>query len=277
MGVMLALATLALAAMILIRRGESLSMRWRPTRHSVVAVATAIAAFGLSASLRFFDDRSSLWPQVIQYVLLYVGCGFVIPWGYTLFVAKLGPAAMGLTRERWRRSLAMNLGLGAFFALVMIGEARERGIDLGAIPADQFAGASFVLLMGLAFELFLYFGFLHMQLERDLGPIPAVLLTSALYVLWHVGTQLPFEPEPLAAMAKLFLVGVMYQSVFSIGRNLLAVWPFFALAGVLIDFAVNITSLQRMVPALPGALTTLILMATLGMVFAFRYGERNPS
>ena len=46
--------------------------------------------------------------------------------------------------------------------------------------------------------------------------------------------------DPLAALAMLFVVGVLCQSVFAITYNALVVWPFFFTAGVMHDFILNL-------------------------------------
>jgi hypothetical protein len=60
---------------------------------------------------------------------------------------------------------------------------------------------------------------------------------------------------------KLFLVGVMSQSLFSMTRNLLTIWPFFHAVGVLLDFAVNIDGVEQVVGDFPWAAGTVIVMA----------------
>jgi membrane protease YdiL (CAAX protease family) len=114
---------------------------------------------------------------------------------------------------------------------------------------------------GGLFELFLYYGFIHLRLEKAFGTIPAILLTSAIYVLWHAGTQLPIEPDPLYAMYKLFWVGVMSQSLFSMTRNLLVIWPLFHAVGVMLDFAVNIGVVEEIGHELPWAVGAVIVTA----------------
>jgi hypothetical protein len=87
-------------------------------------------------------------------------------------------------------------------------------------------------------------------------------------VLWHVGTQLPLEPDPLYAMWKLFWVGVMSQSLFSMTRNLLVIWPFFHAVGVMLDFAVNIGAVNDIVGDLPWAVGAVVLIAVIAIVLS---------
>lgn len=254
------MAAIAFVSAIVVRRKEAFAFRWQPTRHTWVAVATGLLVFVLSSSLLLFDE-SSRGAHFINFVLIWAVCGFAVPWAYTLFVERSKLANMGLTRERLKLSLILNVVLGGFFLLLMVSEG-----DPSAIDPVIFGRGAFVLFIGGLFELFLYYGFIHLRLEKAFGIIPAILITSAIYVSWHTGTQLPMEADPAAAVLKLFLVGVIYQSVFSITRNLLAIYPFFFGGGVLIDFVVNLEGMEPISRNFPWAIVTLILMVLCGLV-----------
>jgi membrane protease YdiL (CAAX protease family) len=258
---MLVIAAIAFAIALVVRRKEAFVFRWQPTRATWVAVGTGLLAFAFSASLLLFEAGSTA-AKLIHYGAIYVGCGVLIPWGYTLLVERAAPAAMGLKREGWLLSLIVNVILAGLFSLVIIFEA-----DLAAINWGNFARAAVVLNgAGGLFELFLYYGFIHLRLKKAFSFIPAILGTSALYVLWHTGTQLPLETDKLAAVVKLFAVGVLYQSVFSITTNLLVIWPFFHGVGVMIDFAVNIGEVERVAVSFPWAVGAVVVMAIVGVV-----------
>ena len=259
---MMIMALIALAAALIVRRKEAFAVRWKPDRHTWIAIGTALLAFALSASLLLLD-YDGMPARLILYVGIYVVCGFAIPWGYALLVEKAPLSEMGLTRRRWITSLVINLVLGIMLSAIILSEA-----DLSAIDAGVFARGTFVLMMGNLFELFLYYGFVHIRLERAFGVLPAILITSLLYVTWHTGTQLPHEPDLLWGIVKLFAVGVMFQAVFSLTRNLLIIWPFFLTAGVLIDYVVNLEEVAGTATHYPWPWLTLALMAGLGVAIA---------
>jgi membrane protease YdiL (CAAX protease family) len=258
------MAVIALLVVVAVRRKEVLRLRWQPDRHTWVALGTGVLAALLSASLLLLGSES-VAGRIVHYGGIYVLCGLIIPWGYTLLVERQGPAAMGLRRERWLVSLIVSIVLAGLLSLVIVFQA-----DWAAMDGGQFARALLVLGgAGGLFELFLYYGFIHLRLEKALGPLPAILLTAAIYVPWHTGTQLPLEADPWAAVVKLLAVGVLYQSVFSLTRNLLVIWPFFHGVGVMIDFAVNIGELERVSAAWPWACGTLALMAAGAILLAW--------
>jgi membrane protease YdiL (CAAX protease family) len=263
----LVMGVVGLGLVLLVRRREIFELRWQPNRHTWVALGVGLLAFAFSASLLLFE-AGSLPARLIHNGLIYVLCGCLLPWGYTLLVERNGPGALGVRRERWLPSLLLSLVLAALFSLVIVFEA-----DLQAIHWGQFARAAVALVgAGGLFETFLYYGFIHLRLERAFGPLPAILLTAAIYVSWHTGTQLPLEADPLAAIVKLFAVGVLYQSVFSLTRNLLVIWPLFQGVGVMIDFAVNLGEVERVARGFPWAVGTLLAMALagLGLLWAVR-------
>ena len=261
---LLVIAAIAFVSAIVVRRKEALALHWQPTRHTWVAVGTGLLTFAFSASLLLFEDGSVV-TRVIHYGLIYIVCGFAIPWGYTLLVERESPVALGLKRERWVLSLILSLVATGLFVPILIFQG-----NLEAVGWGQVAKASFVLTgAGGLFELFLYYGFIHLRLEKAFGTIPAILATAAIYVLWHAGTQLPIEPDPVDAVWKLFLVGVMSQSLFSITRNLLTIWPFFHAIGVMLDFAVNLKAVDQVVGDLPWAIGTVAVMVVIGVVLAW--------
>jgi membrane protease YdiL (CAAX protease family) len=259
MGLVL-MALIAFVCAMVVRRKEAFVVRWQPARHTWVAVVTGLLVFALSSSLLLFEESSQIVHFII-YILMWAVCGFAVPWIYALFIERSTPASMGLTRKRLILSLVLNIVLGGFFLLLMITEG-----DVSAIDLVVFGRGTFVLMIGGLFEVFLFYGFIHLRLEKAFGIIPAIVITSAIYVSWHTGTQLPMEADPLAAVWKLFLVGMMYQSVFSITRNLLAIYPFFLGGGVLIDFVVNLEGMEPVSQDFPWAVVTLSLMALCGLV-----------
>ena len=268
---LLIMALIAFVCVLIVRRKEAFALRWKPSRHTWVAVVTGLLVFALSSSLLLFEQGSKT-AKFINYVLMWAACGFAVPWIYSLFVERSQPASMGLTRKRLALSLILNIVLGGFFLLLMIAEG-----DPSKIDPVVFGRGTFVLMVGGLFELLLYYGFIHLRLEKAFGIIPAILITSAIYVSWHTGTQLPMEADPVAAVWKLFLVGVIYQSVFSITRNLLAIYPFFFAGGVLIDFVVNLEGMEPISQDFPWSVVTLSLMVLCGLFIWVTKTQRGES
>ena len=92
-GVVFLLITLAM------RRREALQFRWQPTRDTWVAIGTGVLAILLSASMLLLQP-GSVAARILHYGMIYVFCGAVVPWGYTVMVERNTPAALGVKRER---------------------------------------------------------------------------------------------------------------------------------------------------------------------------------
>ncbi len=68
----------------------------------------------------------------------------------------------------------------------------------------------------------------------------------------------------------------MYQSVFSLTRNLLIVWPFFHLSGVMLDFVVNIGAVELISDNLPWAVGGVISYVVIGVALAWLARNWSP-
>ena len=125
-------------------------------------------------------------------------------------------------------SLALDVILAAGLAGIFIKDGIPEGNDFLCI--GNLYAAVYILTAGL-FEMLFIYGFLRMNFEKAFGILPAILLTSAFYSFHHAG----FQPEFL----HLFLVGLMYCSVFYITRNMLVIFPFFWGVGALWDVIIS--------------------------------------
>jgi membrane protease YdiL (CAAX protease family) len=218
----------------LVQRREFFQLRWRPTRHTAAALAVGLLAAAFSAAA-LAVPRGSFAYGIILWGLIFGLCGFTLPWAYALLVERGTPAALGIRGRRWVLSVLVSLLFAGACAYATV-----RHADLSRYDPGHLVGAAFSLNVGGLFELFLYYGFIHLRLRKAFGPIPAIVGTAAVYSLWHIGTELPLHAEPTEALLMLFVVGVLCQSVFAITYNCLAIWPFFFTAGVLYDFIVHL-------------------------------------
>jgi len=167
---------IVLIIVLLIKRKDAFKFRWQPDRGAWVAIGTGIVAFLLSASLLIIPS-ASVFGRLILCVGIWLVCGIVIPWGYTILIEGHSLAELGIRKEKWKISLLINLGLAAFFSLVIIFQA-----DFAVIDWKEVGQSAVVLIAaGGLFELFLYYGFIHLRLEKAFGFLPAILLTSFLY------------------------------------------------------------------------------------------------
>jgi membrane protease YdiL (CAAX protease family) len=143
----------------------------------------------LLSALALLFRAGSIPFNILLWVLIFGLCGFAIPWGYVLLVERRGPAALGISCDRWVASVVISVLFagGSVFSLL-------RQVDITSFDPGHIVGAAFQLNVGGLFEIFLYCGFLHLRLRDAFGPLSAIIGSAALYSLWHIGTELPLHP-----------------------------------------------------------------------------------
>ncbi len=231
---LLVIAATAITLAGLSQRREFFQLRWQPNRHTAAALAVGLLAAAFS-TLALAAPQDSFAYGFILWVLIFGLCGFALPWAYVLFVEGASPAALGIRRDRWALSLLVSLLFAAGSVYGMLQQ-----VDLSRFETRHLLTAAFSLNVGGLFELFLYYGFIHLRLREAFGPLPAIFGAAAIYSLWHIGTELPMHADPVEALAMLLVVGILCQSIFAITYNALAIWPLFFTAGVMHDFIVNL-------------------------------------
>jgi membrane protease YdiL (CAAX protease family) len=147
----------------------------------------------------------------------------------SVYVDKKGKgilADIGFTKRKLVISLVIDIVLAIGLAAMFM----KDGIPVNVLNLPNLYAASYILTAGI-FEMVFIYGFLRMSFEKAFGIIPAIILTSAFYSFHHAG----FQPE----FMHLFLVGLMYCSVFYITRNMLVIFPFFWGVGALWDVIIS--------------------------------------
>jgi membrane protease YdiL (CAAX protease family) len=224
---------LAFALAAALQRRAFFTLRFAPTRSTWAALGAGLLPALLSAAA-LLAPQDSLTFRLILWLGIFGLCGFAIPWAWVLLVERGTPAGLGIHGRRWKRSLGISL-LFAAASLVPVLRA-----DLSQNEPGHVLGAIVHLNVGGLFELFLYYGLLHLRLRDAFGPIPAIVGSAAIYSLWHIGTELPLHEDPMAALRMLFVVGLLCQAVFATTYNVLVIWPFFFTAGVMNDFLLKL-------------------------------------
>lgn len=247
-------------------------LRWQPTRDTWVAFGVGLAVIALSTLLLLGRDtsREGVAFFALRDLAMVFGFGFVVPVGYTLFVERNPLSELGLTRHRWALNLAVNAVLAVLLALQFTAET-PAGASLSMTPVTM--GAIFYLMVTGIFEMLFFYGFLQLRFERAFGIIPAIALAAALYSLHHIGFQIPLEADPIGGLVKLFLVGVMYMSVFRISRSLLILYPFFWGVGAGYDLLVTVGAPPETL-RWSNALVVLGLMVVTGVYLKKKRKER---
>lgn len=175
--------------------------------------------------------------------------GIGIPLYWTVVVRKRPIADLGITTRYLGLSLALQLVFAAFQYMGTLAKT--------ALPAWQQLLPLLALSFAIGlFEAVFWRGWVLLRLEDAFGLIPAVLLGSALYALYHIGYAMP-----LSEIAFLFLIGVLYAVTFRLTRNIFVLWPLFQPMGQMVTLLKSGLSLPLL--ASLGFFEVLILMAVL--------------
>ncbi len=203
--------------------------RFNVTKETGIAAIAGLIMILLSLMMIPFGG-DSLFNTVMSFILrdflMIFGLGVVF---VSLYVEKKGGETLkdlGFTKRKSIASVIINVVLAAGLLAMFLTEQ----IPENVLSVKNLYGASYILAAGI-FEMTFIYGFLRMSFEKAFGIVPAIILTSVFYSLHHAG----FQPE----FVHLFLVGLMYCSVFYITKNMLVIFPFFWGVGALWDVLVS--------------------------------------
>jgi membrane protease YdiL (CAAX protease family) len=225
---------------------------WNPSRHTVLALAAGLASVALSASLIPLSGSAVPTAVLRDFAQVFL-LGILLPLGF-LLRTKMQPREFGFHTQRWLVFLAINLAL-AIGLLVQFRRSDPLPPGFNWEPSHLWL-ASYVMLT-LVFELVFFYGFLRTLFERAFGAVAGVILAAAFYAFHHMG----FQPE----YAKLFLVGILYATVFRLGNSALLIFPFFLGVGGVYDvlFKSKVVSPVEHVELRTVALAALMIGAAL--------------
>ena len=203
--------------------------KYNVTKETGMAALAGLITISLSLLMLPFGGNTII-DVIISFILrdllMIFGLGVVF---VSLYVEKKGNEVvedLGFTKRKITVSVIINIVLAAGLLAMFLKEQIPQNI----ISVKNLYGASYILAAGI-FEMTFIYGFFRMSFEKAFGIIPAIILTSAFYSLHHAG----FQPE----FVHLFLVGLMYCSVFYITKNMLIIFPFFWGVGALWDVLVS--------------------------------------
>lgn len=236
--------------------------------------------------LRFTPNRD-LWALAISWVLvtgsLATATYVVSPangGGYFIVYAILTAFLFGVGFPTWwmvwhrKRSIAdlgvttRYLGIGIVIQLILA--AVQYVLTLGRSGVPE--ASTLLPLVALAlcvgfFEAVFWRGWMLSRLEESFGFLPALVISSMAYSLYHIGYGMTWDE-----MAFLFLIGVIYACVFRITRSVFILWPILQPMGQLTTLLKD-GGLQLPQIAILGFTEVLIAMFVL-LFFASRHTKK---
>jgi CAAX protease family protein len=242
---------------------QVLSIRWNPNKDlGIIALSWLLVVASLYTANVIVG--STVWGGM-AYFLLYavVGAtlfGVGLPLYWTTVIRRRPLADLGITAKWLVPSLAIQLILAVLQYMSTLAKTQ--------LPPFQ----EFLPLIALSltigfFEAVFWRGWVLLRLEEAFGVIPAILLGSVLYALYHIGYGMP-----MSEMIFLFFIGVMFAVIFRLTKNIFILWPVLQPMGQLITLIKDKLSLPFL--ASVGFVEVLVLMLVL-VWLAARYQKKH--
>lgn len=241
------------------------TVRFNPGRDLIAVLVSWLLVTGALYTATFIigDDTAG---GILYFLFYAIVCatlfGVGIPLYWTVVVRKRPLADLGITT----RLLGASLGI----QVVLAGTQYYAALRDTTFPPPS----ELLPLMALAlaigfFEALFWRGWVQLRLEEAFGLIPALILGSALYALYHIGYGMT-----ASEMVFLFFIGLMFAVIFRLTKNIFILWPLFQPMGQLI------TLLEEDLPLPPIAALGFfeVLIAMLVLVWlAGRYYKKHQS
>ncbi len=244
---------------------EIFALRWNPNKDLIAVLVSWALVVGALYTATIIVGPST-WGGFAYFLLYAVAVaalfGTGIPLYWTVIVRRRPIADLGLTSRR----LGLSLGLQLVFAALQYAGTFARTREFPAFEVFL-PLVALALTIGL-FEAIFWRGWVLLRLEEAFGIIPAVILGSVLYALYHVGYGMP-----AGEIVFLFFIGVMYAVAFRITKNVLILWPIFQPMGQLVTLVKDNLGLPLL--AALGFAEALILILVLIWLAARHYKKHE--
>lgn len=199
--------------------------RFRPSRETLVPLILGFMTWALSFLMR--EATKPIWISIfVRDIGMIYMIGIILPL-YYIQRSNYEFWEFGLTFKKWYIFLPLNLLLGLILLYILMSENPETGFYL---HRSTLAKVGYIMTAGV-FEVIFFYSFQRTLFERAFGIIPGIVLASIFYSFHNVG----FQPE----YGKLFLVGLMYATLFRLGNSILVIYPFFWGVGACFDVLIQ--------------------------------------
>jgi uncharacterized protein len=213
--------------------------------------ATVIVSPELGGGLPYFFLYAILTATIL-------GVGFPLYW--TVVIRRRPLSDLGITTRF--------LGVSIAIQLVVASWQYFSGFATLDLPTFE----QFVPLIALAlaigfFEAVFWRGWVLLRLEAAFGILPAILLGSLLYALYHIGYAMPIDE-----IIFLFFIGIMFAVVFRLTKSIFILWPVWQPMGqtmTLIKEGLTLPLISSL-----GFIECLIVMVGLVWIFGRLYRKR---
>jgi membrane protease YdiL (CAAX protease family) len=183
---------------------------WRPSRDSAVALLTELGMILSYVAIGRSGDNITVMMLFVAFVVPILTIGVPVCWVGLVKRERL--ESLGLTLHHWLPAILLGGALSAF-------EVGQVLTGRGSIaPANLWMPQAVAGAVSLWEPLFV-FGWLQLRFERDFGVLPAILMASVCFALYHVGFG------SVNMMVGQFFSAVAYATVFRLVTSLFVLWP----------------------------------------------------
>lgn len=193
---------------------ELFVLRFKPTTDLIAVLASwALVTGALSVATFVITAKNGGFYFIAYGIFAALLFGVALPVWWMVWHRKRSLADLGVTTKL----LGVSIGLQAVFAIYQYSTTLAR---TAIHSMTQFMPLVALALCIGFFEALFWRGWVLLRLEEAFGFIPALLLGSALYSLYHIGYGMPWSE-----MAFLFVIGLVYGLVFRITKSVFILWP----------------------------------------------------
>jgi len=240
---------------------DIIRFRFRPGVDLVaVGVSWVLVVASLSIATYVVTPANGIPYFLVYAVIGAAGFGVAFPTWWMVWHRKRTIADLGVT--------AKLLGLSIVIQLVLAAFQYSQTLSRAALPATSALLPLVALSLSIGlFEAIFWRGWVLLRLEEAFGFIPALLLGSALYALYHIGYGMGW-----AEMGFLFIIGLIYGAVFRITKSIFILWPLLQPMGQLTTLIKDGLTLPPL--AALGFLEALIAMVVV-LFIGWRYAAKR--
>jgi membrane protease YdiL (CAAX protease family) len=199
---------------------EFLKFRFKPTLDLLMVIVSYLVLVGCLYTAFQIVTTANVAANFILYgpVSLLI-LGVVAPISYNNLIKKRPLLETGITKKYWIASVVLGIIFGAITYMGTLA-------TITLPPLTEFLPLIFMAITVGLFEAIFFRGWIQLRFEKAFGAIPAILIGSAFYSLYHVGYGMTYSE-----IWFLFLLGITFAIAFRITRNILVLWPFYTWLG----------------------------------------------
>ena len=147
--------------------------------------------------------------------------GVLVPVAWNTLIMKRPLSDIGIKKDKLILSIILGVVLSVIQYFLTINSIGVPGM-IELLPLITMA-----LAVGF-YENIFYRGWVQLRMEECFGIIPGVILSAVIYSLYHIGYGMP-----LSELITLFIIGLVYSSIFRLTSNVFILFPFLTPTGAL--------------------------------------------